>query len=47
MLVFRLVCHIACHRRVAGGEALHVRCSRCATIVGPFDGSPLWVSAAA
>ena len=46
MLVLRLVCHIARHRKVAA-EAHHVRCSRCGTIAGPFDGSPLWVSAIA
>ena len=47
MLVFRLVCHIAGHWRVAGGEAHCARCSRCGTIAGLFDGSPPWVSAVA
>jgi hypothetical protein len=40
MLVLRLVCNIARHRKVTGGEAHHVRCSRCGMIAGPFDGSP-------
>jgi len=47
ILVLRLVCNIARHRKVAGGEAHHLRCSRCGTIAGPFEGSPLWVSAIA
>jgi hypothetical protein len=46
MLVLRLVCTIARHWTVAAGGH-HVRCSQCGTIAGPFDGSPLWVSAIA
>ena len=46
MLVLRLVCHIARHWTVAA-EGHHVRCSQCGTIAGPFEGSPLWVSAIA
>ncbi len=44
MLVLRLVCTLARHWKVAA-EGHHVRCSQCGTIAGPFDGSPLWVSA--
>jgi hypothetical protein len=46
MLVLRLVCTIARHWTVAA-EGHHVRCSQCGTIAGPFEGSPLWVSAIA
>src|SRR5262249_42300808 len=45
MLVLRLVCNIARHRKVVAREVHHVRCSRCGTIAGPFEGSPPWVSA--
>jgi hypothetical protein len=46
MLVLRLVRTIARHWTVAA-EGHHVRCSQCGTIAGPFEGSPLWVSAIA
>jgi hypothetical protein len=40
------VCRIARRWKVAA-EGHHVRCSQCGTIAGPFEGSPLWVSAIA
>ncbi len=46
MLVLRLVCTIA-RRWTVAAEGHHVRCWQCGTIAGPFEGSPLWVSAIA